>query len=40
VRRSGNISVHVIAGDKLAREPVPKKTVRTAEEAQSLDVRS
>jgi two-component system, OmpR family, sensor histidine kinase KdpD len=40
VRRSGNISVHVIAGDELAREPVPKKTVRTAEEAQSLDVRS
>ncbi len=31
VRRSGNISVHVIAGDELAGEPIPKKTVRTAE---------
>ncbi len=40
VRRSGNISVHVIAGDELTGEPVPKKTVRTAEEAASLDVRS
>src|SRR5499426_3798254 len=30
VRRSGNISVHVIAGDQAAGEPVPKKTVRTA----------
>jgi two-component system sensor histidine kinase KdpD len=40
VRRSGNISVHVIAGDELTGEPVPKKTVRTAEEAASLDIRS
>src|SRR4030081_723803 len=40
VRRSGNISVHVIAGDELTREPVPKKTIRTAEETASLDVRS
>ena len=31
VRRSGNISVHVIAGDALAEEPIPKKTVRAAE---------
>jgi two-component system, OmpR family, sensor histidine kinase KdpD len=31
VRRSGNISVNVIAGEKLARDPIPKKTVRTAE---------
>src|SRR5258705_3742488 len=31
VRRSGNISVHVIAGDELARDPIPKKTVRAAE---------
>src|SRR3954470_6955685 len=30
VRRSGNISVHVIAGDELAAEAVPKKTVATA----------
>jgi two-component system sensor histidine kinase KdpD len=32
VRRSGNISVHVIAGDELARDPIPRKTVRAAEE--------
>src|SRR4249919_2053703 len=25
VRRSGNISVHVIAGDELARDPIPRK---------------
>src|ERR1700744_5383820 len=31
VRRAGNISVNVIAGEELAAEPVPKKTVRTAE---------
>jgi two-component system, OmpR family, sensor histidine kinase KdpD len=30
VRRSGNISVNVIAGDELVRDPIPKKTVRTA----------
>jgi two-component system, OmpR family, sensor histidine kinase KdpD len=35
VRRSGNISVHVIAGDLLPGAPVPKKTVRTAEEKQA-----
>src|SRR3954465_6610147 len=29
-RRSGNISVHVIAGDELAAEAVPKQTVATA----------
>ena len=40
VRRSGNISVHVIAGDELTGEPVPKKTVRAAEETASLDIRS
>ena len=33
VRRSGNISVHVIAGDELACDPIPKKTVRAAEGA-------
>ena len=33
-RRSGNISVHVIAGDAVAGEPIPKKTVRTAEGAE------
>ena len=39
VRRSGNISVHVIAGDAVAGEPIPKKTVRTAEGDESLDPR-
>ena len=39
VRRSGNISVNVIAGDELARDPIPKKTVRAAEGAASLDLR-
>ena len=28
VRRSGNISVHVIAGDTLAGQPIPKKSTR------------
>ena len=40
VRRSGNISVHVIAGDELSGAPIPQKTVRTADAAQSLDPRS
>src|SRR5215510_11390217 len=31
VRQSGNISVHVIAGEELARDPIPRKTVRAAE---------
>src|ERR1700724_1638632 len=31
VRRSGNISVHVIAGDAVAGEPIAKKSVRAAE---------
>jgi two-component system sensor histidine kinase KdpD len=38
VRSSGNISVHVIAGEHLTQEPVPKKTVRTAEEVKPFDV--
>ena len=29
VRRCGNISVHVIAGEELEKETIPKKTVRT-----------
>src|SRR6185369_12722559 len=37
VRRSGTISVHVIAGDEIAGEPVPRKTVRTAERQESPD---
>src|SRR5712672_2863444 len=39
VRRSGNISAHVIAGDQLIGEPIPKKTIRTAEGADSFDPR-
>src|SRR5450432_1038474 len=37
VRRAGNISVNVIAGEELAAEPVPRKTVRTAERAEPFD---
>src|SRR5260221_3506386 len=39
VRRSGNISVHVIAGEQLARDPIPKKTVRAAEQRRPFDPR-
>jgi two-component system, OmpR family, sensor histidine kinase KdpD len=39
VRRSGNISVHVIAGDTIAGEPIPKKSVRSAERDQTFDPR-
>jgi two-component system, OmpR family, sensor histidine kinase KdpD len=39
VRRSGNISVHVIAGETIAGEPIPKKTVRAAEGAEAIDLR-
>jgi len=31
VRRAGNISVNVIAGEELAADPLPRKTVRAAE---------
>jgi two-component system sensor histidine kinase KdpD len=37
VRRSGNISVHVIAGDQLTGEPLPKKSTRTAVQVQVFD---
>jgi two-component system sensor histidine kinase KdpD len=37
VRKSGNISVHVIAGDARAGEPLPKKTIRTADPATVFD---
>ena len=37
VRRSGTISVHVIAGDEIAGEPVPGKTVRTADRPEPSD---
>src|SRR5215475_7653852 len=39
VRRSGNISVHVISGDAIAGEPIPKKTVRSAADAGALEPR-
>jgi two-component system, OmpR family, sensor histidine kinase KdpD len=39
VRRSGNISVHVIAGDALAGEPIPKKSTRSAEYGQAFNVQ-
>jgi two-component system, OmpR family, sensor histidine kinase KdpD len=38
VRRSGNISVHVIAGDAVGGEPIPKKTVRTADDSKAFDL--
>jgi two-component system, OmpR family, sensor histidine kinase KdpD len=38
-RRSGNISVHVIAGDAIAGQPIPKKSVRAAEREEIFDVR-
>jgi two-component system, OmpR family, sensor histidine kinase KdpD len=37
VRRSGNISVHVIAGDTIAGEPIPKKSVSPAEREGAAD---
>src|SRR5436305_144983 len=37
VRRAGNISVNVIAGEELTADPVPKKTVRTAEGKEPFD---
>jgi two-component system sensor histidine kinase KdpD len=39
VRRSGNISVHVIAGDQITGEPIPKKTVRTADHVEPFNLR-
>ena len=39
VRRSGNISVHVIAGDTVGGQPIPKKSVRTAERDEIFDLR-
>ncbi|MDE1937240.1 sensor histidine kinase KdpD, partial [Bradyrhizobium sp.] len=39
VRRAGNISVNVIAGEELASDPVPKKTVRTAVRAEPFHPR-
>jgi len=39
VRRSGNISVHVIPGDELAIEPPPKTAVQTAARSEPFDAR-
>jgi two-component system sensor histidine kinase KdpD len=39
VRRSGNISVHVIAGDQLPGQQIPKKTVRTSDHETAFDPR-
>ena len=39
VRRSGNISVHVIAGDAVPGGPIPRKTVRTAQGQPPFDWR-
>jgi two-component system sensor histidine kinase KdpD len=39
VRSAGNISVQVIAGDQIAGEPVPRKTVSTAEKPKAFDPR-
>ena len=36
-RACGNISVHVIAGEEIAGEPIPKKTVRAAERHEPVD---
>jgi two-component system sensor histidine kinase KdpD len=38
VRRSGNISVHVIAGDQVTGDPIPKKTLKTADYVKPFDV--
>ena len=37
VRRSGNISVHVIPGDELTSEPAPKTAVQTAAQSDLFD---
>jgi two-component system sensor histidine kinase KdpD len=37
VRRSGNISVHVIAGDAAGGAPIPKKTPRSSEGGKAFD---
>ena len=39
LRCCGNISVHVIAGEELDKEAIPRKTVRTAEKAAPFDPR-
>src|ERR1700734_4024807 len=39
VRRSGNIGVHVIAGDTVAGQPIPRKSTRPAERNDGFDPR-
>src|SRR6195952_5558419 len=39
VRRAGNISVHVIAGDEPGAEAAPKKTVQAADRSEPFDPR-
>ncbi len=39
LRTCGNISVHVIAGEELEKEVIPKKTVRAAERSEPFDLR-
>ena len=39
VRRSGNISVHVISGDTIAGPPIAKKSTRTVERKQTADAQ-
>ncbi|MGB7076008.1 MAG: sensor histidine kinase KdpD [Xanthobacteraceae bacterium] len=39
VRRSGNISVHVIAGDTVGGQPIPKKSTRPADQDHGFDLR-
>jgi two-component system sensor histidine kinase KdpD len=39
VRRSGNISVHVITGDRLSSQPLAKNKVRTSDRAEAFDSR-
>jgi two-component system sensor histidine kinase KdpD len=40
VRRAGSISVHVIAGEAVEGEPIPKKTVRAAVKPPSFEPRA
>ncbi len=40
VRRAGNISVHVIAGDAIEGEPIPRKSVSAAATPRSFDIRA
>jgi two-component system sensor histidine kinase KdpD len=39
LRHSGNISINVIAGDELAAEPIPKKTVNAGNKPSTFDSR-